>query len=465
MGSDQDTPTTSPNTDAARPGRLRRFFRAIGRIVLWTIIIVIGWWALSSFIPGMPTPMHGAKALFGLVKGVSDEVYFAANKDALKKAEKDVLASAEETGTQPENVRSDIDTISSERRKRLPAVSLREDSVLRTEMKNISSKPFIGGRLINIVLIGIDSRLSVRNARADAIHLFTINPDSAVVEIMSIPRDTYCDLGYPDTTSFNIMANARALGYEGFMRRVGELTKRGTVRYYIEVGFSQAMGVLEILGYKDPVSTLKFLRTRKSLPAGDVQRSHNQATFLRQNLISKFSLLTGATGDLLLSAGLNFVTTNLTKDYCKGLIYALQQRSFPANRSDAVRLRMLPIYKIRLKEMSADSSTVAQTLQRNKRILGDDETPVVNVPDYLRRANRKAIEDSARPGQVVHRLQRLADQHAWVQIQDLRTRSGIRDTLLNLLERAYRKLGQNDHAEQVVANRRSEDILLQQKRN
>lgn len=457
----QDTGPEKPQESAEpRRGWWKRLFRAMGRALLWAVIIGLSWWALSSLIPGIPTPLYAAKELFMLVKGASDEVYFAANREVLQQAAKRVLESAEESGTHFDTIRSDIDTLPAERRKRLPAVSIKEDSALRAEIKNISSQPVIGGRLINIVLIGIDSRLNVRDARADAIHLFTINPDSAVVEIMSIPRDTYCDLGYPDTTSFNIIANARALGYSGFMRRVAELTKRGSVRYYIEVGFSQAMGVLEILGYKDPVSTLKFLRTRKALAAGDVQRSHNQASFLRQNLMSKFPLLTGATGELILSAGLNFVTTNLTKDYCQGLIYALQQRNFPHHRFDAVRLRMLPQYKIRLKEMTADSLTVAQTLQRARRVLGEGDAPVVNVPEYLRRANRLAAADSARPGQVIHRLRRLADQHAWLQIQDITTRNGIRDTLLTLLERAYRKAGKHAEAERLVTNRRSEDILL-----
>ena len=445
------------------PGRMRRVFRRFGRMILWVFFIGFFWWALSSLIPGIPTPLLAAKALFHLVRGASDEVYYATKREDLQQAAQKVLESAEEISPTFDTIRSDIDTLSSERRKRLPAVPIREDSALRSEMKNISTKPFIGGRLINIVLIGIDSRLNVTDARADAIHLFTINPDSGVIEIMSIPRDTYCDLGYPDTTSFNIMANARAVGYPGFMRRVGELTKRGQVKYYLEVGFSQAMGVLEILGYKDPVSTLKFLRTRKSLPGGDVQRSHNQASFLRQNLVTKFDLLTGAMGDLILSAGLNFVSTNLTKDYCKGLIYALQQRGFPSHRTDAVRLRMLPQYKIRLKEMNADSLTVAQTIQRTKRILNEDDAPVVNVTAYLRRANRQAIMDSAKPAQVVRKLHRLADQHSWLQIQDIPARNGIRDTLLTLLERAYRKLGQVQKAEDVVTSRRSEDILLPQR--
>jgi len=237
------------------------------------------------------------------------------------------------------------------------------------------------------------------------------------------------------------------------------------VRYYAEVGFSQVMGILEILGYKDPVNTLKFLRTRKTLPGGDVQRSHNQAIFIRKNLMDKFSLVTGATGDLILSAGLHFLSTNMTKDFCKGLIYALEKKGFPNHRSDAVRLRMLPIYKLRLKEMSDDSATVASTLRHAQRVLGDDVSYFVDVASYLRKHNRLAMQDSLRPGRVITRLKRWNEQHAWIQIRANKTRIGVRDTLVALLEHAYRMTGKFDEAEKVSAARKAEDLLMQQVRN
>jgi len=400
-----------------------------------------------------------------LVKRVSDDLYLAANKEDLEKAAEKVMAEAQESNHGSDTILSDVERLPEERRSKLPRISLQEDSVLRAQMKEISSKPMLRGRIINILLIGIDSRLNVRDARADAIHLVSINPDSAVVEIMSVPRDTYCDLGYPDTTTFNIVANARATGYDGFMRRIAELTKRGPVRYYAEVGFSQVMGILEILGYKDPVNTLKFLRTRKTLPGGDVQRSHNQAIFIRKNLMDKFSLVTGATGDLILYAGLHFLSTNMTKDFCKGLIYALEKKGFPHHRSDAIRLRMLPMYKLRLKEMSDDSATVASTLRHAQRVLGDDASYFVDVASYLRKHNRLAMQDSLRPGRVITRLKRLNEQHAWIQIRDMKTRIGVRDTLVALLEHAYRMTGKFDEAEKVSAARKAEDLLMQQERN
>ena len=421
--------------------------------------MLAGWWILSSIFPGFPSPAPVVHKALHAVKLLSDEVYLWAGEEKLRDAADRVHDEAEEE-IHLDTVRSDTERLSVERRKRLPILRITEDSALRTELRHLSSLPPVGGKLLNILVIGIDSRLSVRDARADALHLFTVNPDSGIVEIMSIPRDTYTDLGYPDTTHFNIIANAKTPNNQLLMRKVSELTKRGQIKYYIEVGFSQAMGILEILGYSDPVSTLQFLRTRRTLAGGDLQRAHNQAVFLRQNLIDKFSLFTGATGDVIISAGLKFVTTNLTRDFCLGLVYSLTQKNFPHHRQDAVRLRMLPIYNIRLRDMIADSLTIYATLDRVQRSLGETETHKRDVTLFLRNVNRRAMADSARPGRVAHRLRRLVEQRAWLQIQDKDTRVGVRDTMTTLLDQALRKLGHMDEADRVVASREAEDLLM-----
>ncbi len=429
--------------------------------MFWILAILAGWWMISAMIPAIPGPGVAGRSVLRVMKSASDGVYHWAGDAKLRRVAEKVRSEAvDEKGS--DTMLSDVERLSKERRARLPVLPVEEDSALHAQLTAITKLPPIRGRLINILIIGIDSRLSVRDARGDALHLVTVNPDSAVVEIMSIPRDTYCDLGYPDTTSFNIIANAKFPGNEGLMRKVGELTKRGSVKYYIEVGFSQALGILEILGYREPGKTLQFLRTRRTLAGGDIQRAHNQALFLRQNLIDKFSLLTGATGDVIMSAGLNFVTTNLTRDFCLGLIYNLEQKGFPNHRSDAVRLRLLPGYNIRLKEMKADSATIYNTLAKVENNLGDKALQKRNVVAFLRNVNRKAAADSARPGQVIHRLSRLTEQRAWLQVREIDARVGIRDTMMSMLERAYRRVGKSEQADRVAAALEAEKVLLRQ---
>lgn len=453
-----DTPSAKNAGTDSTPTKRGAFRRVLFGTLKWVAIITVVWIGLSLIVPGMPSPLIAARALFGGFKVVSDDVYGWAKNETLARAADEVRNEAVEA--EPPAQTPDIVTVSDERKSHMPIVRPEEDSTVRAQMKAISNAPPIRGRVINILLFGIDSRMGVRNSRADAIHLFTINPDSAVVEIMSIPRDTFVDLGYPDTTRYNIIANARARGYEGFMNKVSEVSGRGPIKYYVEIGFSQAMGVLEMLGYKDPVSTLKFLRTRKTMAAGDIQRSHNQAVFLRQNLMGKFGLLTGATGDVLLSAGLHFVTTNLTKEFCQGLIYAMQERNFPHHRTDAVRLRMPSIYKFRLKDMVADSATVARTMAMIDRRVDEEDNHIPDVAQYLRKQHRLALADTARPGRVITRLSRLNEQRAWVQIQDRSIRRELRDAISTTLESAYRRVGKTADADKVMNARRAEDLLL-----
>lgn len=456
-----ETDINNSNNSTGQPGKMKRFFTKLALIAFWTFVITMGWWLLASMMPGLPGPGSAFRAGLRLAKSATDGVYFWVKESSLEEAAENVREVAVENSA-VDSSQSDLEKLSKERRDRLPVRPLLEDSALQTQLKNISSLPPIRGRLINVLVIGIDSRLSARSARGDALHLVTINPDSAVVEIMSIPRDTYVDLGYPDTTRFNIIANAKLPGNGNLMRKVSDLAKRGPVKYYIEVGFSQAMGILEILGYREPVKTLQFLRTRRTLPGGDIQRAHNQAVFMRQNLIDKFPLLTGGTGDLIISSGLNFLTTNLTREFCLGLVYNLEKAGFPQHRHDAVRLRMLPGNNIRLKQMLTDSATVNATLDRVRRMHGEGDDPNIDVTNYLRRVNLRAMKDSSHPGQIVHRLRRLHEQHAWLQIQDVDTRLGIRDTLSGLLEFALQKVGKAGEAEEVRRVREAEDLLIRQ---
>jgi|GEM_PF-1109141 len=466
MSSDSATP---PKQDGTQPGnadrmeepRKRSCLLRLFRVLFWTVVVVLFWWMAASMVPGLPGPPDAVHTALRGVKTASDAVYLWIEEERLERAAERVRDAAVERDT-VDTIRSDIEKLSAERRSLLPMRPLIEDSVLHEQLRNISRTPPIGGRLINVIIIGIDSRLSARDARADALHLVTVNPDSAVVEIMSIPRDTYVDLGYPDTTTFNIIANAKTTDNRWLMHKVAEVAKRGPVNYYVEVGFSQAMGIMEILGYRDPVKTLQFLRTRRTLPGGDIQRAHNQAVFMRQNLIEKFPLLTGATGDMIITAALNFLTTNLSRDFCLGLVFSLKQRGFPDHRPDAVRLRMLPGNNIRLKQMVADSTTIHNTLARVESRVGESNG-APDVASYLRRVYTRAMKDSTHPGKIVYRLRRLNEQHAWLQVQDIRARDGIRDTLTSLLVFAYRELGQTENADAVLRAQKAEELLMQQR--
>ena len=66
------------------------------------------------------------------------------------------------------------------------------------------------GRVINVMITGVDSRLGDPMGHADANHLVRFFVDSGCVEIISIPRDTPSDAGFEDTTGLNKLTNVRA---------------------------------------------------------------------------------------------------------------------------------------------------------------------------------------------------------------------------------------------------------------
>jgi hypothetical protein len=414
---------------------------------------------IAWIIPAFPSPLGVLKDVFLVGKSLSDELYFSLNRGSLEEA-------AQKAGREATEITADrqaqFDSATFFHGANIPAQHQREvDSAFKSVMGNISKMPPVTGRVINVALIGLDSRLGETGARGDAIHLFSISLDSGIVEIMSVPRETPCDLGAPDTSRLNIITYARQRGTDFFLKKLEPLCKRGPIRYYAEVGFSQAMGIIELLGYSDPQRTLRFLRSRKTFGLGDWQRSHNQSVFLRENLVKKFGLLTGSTGDVILTAGLQFVNTNMPKDFLQGIIYALQKRNFPNNRFDAVRVRMVPCLKFKLEDVLPDSANLARVADKSDRLIGENKAPGQNVEHRLVAMIKQARSDTTRPGQVVRRLKVVVDQHAWMQVMNKPARWAIRDEMTGLLERAYRRLGKQAEADRVVALKKAEDALRQ----
>ncbi|MBN1447265.1 MAG: hypothetical protein JXA28_04985, partial [Bacteroidetes bacterium] len=167
--------TQKENTQAEeKDARLVRVVRAL----FWIFVPVVLWWLFSSMLPGLPGPGDALRAGLRGVKHASDAVYLWVEEGKLEEAAEHVRSVAVERNIN-DTMLSDVEKLTEERRARLPVQPIAGDSALHEQLKSISKKPLIGGRLINIIVVGIDSRLSARDARADALHLVTVNPDSA----------------------------------------------------------------------------------------------------------------------------------------------------------------------------------------------------------------------------------------------------------------------------------------------
>ncbi len=313
------------------------------------------------------------------------------------------------------------------------------------------------GRRINIIVTGVDSRLGDRSKHADANHVISILVDSGKIEMTAIPRDSYVDAGYPDSTGLNELTYVRAnFGRERYLQEAAKIAGLDKIHYWAEVGFSQAMGILEFLGFKNSGEALQVLRNRKGLGGDDYQRVYNQAQFIRQMMIGHFNKLDGILGDIILSGGLSLIETNLTHSAAKDIIAQLRKAGFPKKPSD-VSIVVRPPIPIKYKVFDfTDPQTIATLTQRIERFnkwydkktgdtLGTHCTTrkrnfSAEVASRLDRALRSVAADTSRkPQNVINKLRTYFDQHAWFQITDQPTRARVRDEFARLLSTAYYK--------------------------
>jgi len=307
------------------------------------------------------------------------------------------------------------------------------------------------------MVTGVDSRLGDPMGHADANHLIRFFLDSGCVEIISMPRDTYGDAGFDDSTGLNRLTNVRAnRGRNTYLKAICEIACVSHVDYWVEFGFSQAIGLLELMGYKENASgTLRVLRSRQAYSAGDFQRVYNQGQFIRQAMLRAFDQTDNIVGELGLRASLAIVETNMTYEACEQILDELRAHGFSSEDPTRIWVRMKPALVTKLKVYSFDQANV---LEINKEIshkigkLGLDSVPITEET-YERRLARlieRAAADSARSaGSVVRLLKRPFEQRAWLQVPDLAMRSAYRDRMCGLLTSSYRRMKNPDAAKRI----------------
>ncbi len=308
--------------------------------------------------------------------------------------------------------------------------------------------PPVTGRTFDVLLIGVDSRLGRERGRADALQLITIELDRGEVEIVGIPRGTPSQLGY-DTARSNIIANVLAArGRDELLRRVARLTGRDSLRYWVEVGFSDALGILELLGFEQPARELQHLRRRKGYRYGDHTRSYTQARIVRTALLRLLPMLGEATGSVLLSQGLRFMRTNLRTEECHGLAILMNDAGI-AEHPERVRVRVRSPYDARLQRDAEATIPGADTGDR------EDSRAEHRIVAALTGARGKKSEI------VVRRLWTMFQQHAWLQVPEHTRRRELRDTLAARLTAAWTALERPSECGFIERTLEADDALFQ----
>jgi len=332
-------------------------------------------------------------------------------------------------------------------------------------------KQIYNGRRINIAVTGVDSRLGANTRHADANHIISLLIDSGKVELFAIPRDTYVDCGYDDSTGLNKLTVLRAgAGRERYLRELANIARLDKIHYWVEFGFSQAMGLIELLGYSNPKSTLRVLRSRQGLGGDDYQRVYNQSQFIRQVILRHYHKFDGQLGALLFRAGLTMVETNLTFDVVNNLYEQMKAKGFPHSATD-IKVFVRPPVPINYKVYDfTDEATIAELKDKIDRFYRyqhtSDSTRAVNInPErLLLNAILKAAPDTARnPQAAIAKLETYFNQRAWYQVEDIDERIKIRNSMADILVTSYNKRKKFDEAKKVLEIIELENKILENK--
>lgn len=185
---------------------------------------------------------------------------------------------------------------------------------------------------INVLLLGVDQR-EHDVGRSDTMILMSLNPNTDKMIMVSIPRDTYVDIGDRGKDKIN---HAYAFGGIDLSVKTVEKAFDVPVHFYVKVnmeGFNQGIdalggvtvtndrafsqggedfptGKLELSGEE----ALKYIRMRKGDPRGDLGRNERQRSVIKAAMdeAASFSSITKVS-DILNILGDN-VTTNLNMD-------------------------------------------------------------------------------------------------------------------------------------------------------
>lgn len=325
--------------------------------------------------------------------------------------------------------------------------------------------PMPSGRVISVLITGIDSRLGEKTARADANHLVRFFLDSGQVEVISVPRSTYADAKFTDPRG-QLIGNVRlTLGRDRYMKEIKRVTEVNKIDFFVEFGFSQAMGIIEIMGYKENASNaLRVIRSRKVYAAGDKQRSYNQGQFIRQAILRTFDYTDDLVGQLGIRAALALSTSNLSYDAASYILDEMRAHGFSSNTPERIWVRMMPKSGYNLKVFNYDSSNIstieAAIESKVQHIVGKNDR---KQPEYyaniLRGLLAKVEKDTNKPERVIDSLAHPFKQKSWIQIQNVNERIALRDKLCFMLVNAYNKKGKTAEAFEIVKYIEQEDAF------
>lgn len=273
--------------------------------------------------------------------------------------------------------------------------------------------------VINILVLGIDSRKEGTYAHCDAIHMVSVNVATWDVTITSVPRGTTSSLpprteGQPPYAPSDYYL-ANACGFGGVDYGVAQIEKVLGIKhdYLVTIGFSQALGVFRALGLPT-TDTLQWLRHRQSYAIGDPQRSHNQGVFM-EDMVRKYASTNGKIPATFLYVLYKFIDTDM--DF--GTVHSLYNAYVESGKADvagSVTQAMLPYYATidyHLDLENPDEQIAALLASVRGKLSPNDlsDRPLSDVQTELLVYLNDALQQP-------EEAQRVIDEETWRQVED-----------------------------------------------
>jgi len=154
----------------------------------------------------------------------------------------------------------------------------------RLNTETSEADPFGPDDIVNVLLIGLDSRLGQTNGHCDAIQLISINRKNNSISITAVPRGTYTPLpgtGYKPT-DYYVSNSCGLIGLDYGVNQIERIIGQ-KADFLVLVNFSTTMGILRALNLPT-TETLQWLRNRQTYAIGEPQRARNHSNFLKKIL-------------------------------------------------------------------------------------------------------------------------------------------------------------------------------------
>ncbi len=292
------------------------------------------------------------------------------------------------------------------------------DEVLADRLKKINegeTVDFGSEHEINVLVLGLDSRKGNVEPHCDAIHMFTLNTDDWSVHVTSVPRGTYAYIP-PGNLPEHEYYLANACSYAGLDYGVSQIEKVVGVKadYVATVGFSQVLGIMRALELPTTES-LQWLRHRQSYAIGDPQRSHNQAVFMRDLVLTQSNKLRGDFGNTLQYLLYSMVNTDMDYKVARALINGYLKSDID-ERPDDFTLSMKPYHQTQDLHLDFQNpeKQIEELLEHIRPFLSDEDLsdrPLNEIQseliDYLdeRIASDESVAD-------------VVEKQLWLQVED-----------------------------------------------